>query len=105
MLIKSSTELVRQQNSALVLATLRRLGPLSHTDISEHTGLASATVSAITAELERAGVIEKAEQQVPSGRGRPRVLFAQRRDSGFLIAVRISSDVVAIFAGRLFRPV
>lgn len=105
MLTKSSTELVRQQNSALVLAALRRMGPLSHTDISEHTGLASATVSAITAELERAEVIEKAEQQAHSGRGRPRVLFAQRRDSGFLIAVRISSDVVQYslvdYSGRL----
>ena len=105
MLTKSSTELVRQQNSALVLATLRRMGPLSHTDISEHTGLASATVSAITAELERVAVIEKAEQQPTSGRGRPRVLFAQRRDSGFLIAVQISSDVVQYslvdYSGRL----
>ncbi|MBB5534370.1 ROK family transcriptional regulator [Rhizobium giardinii] len=105
MLSKSSTELVRQQNSALVLAALRRMGPLSHTDISEQTGLASATVSAITAELERAEVIEKAEQQPHGGRGRPRVLFAQRRDSGFLIAVRISSDVVEYslvdYSGRL----
>jgi predicted NBD/HSP70 family sugar kinase len=105
MLSKSSTELVRQQNSALVLAALRRMGPLSHTDISEQTGLASATVSAITAELERAEVIEKAEQQPHGGRGRPRVLFAQRRDSGFLIAVRISSDVVQYslvdYSGRL----
>jgi predicted NBD/HSP70 family sugar kinase len=105
MLTKSSTELVRQQNSALVLAALRRMGPLSHTDISEQTGLASATVSAITAELERAEVIEKAEQQAHSGRGRPRVLFAQRRNSGFLIAVRISSDVVQYslvdYSGRL----
>ena len=105
MLTKSSTELVRQQNSALVLATLRRLGSLSHTDISEHTGLASATVSAITADLERIGVIEKAEQQAHSGRGRPRVLFAQRRESGYLATVRISSDAVQYslvdYGGRL----
>jgi predicted NBD/HSP70 family sugar kinase len=94
MLTKSSTELVRQQNSALVLASLRRYGPLSHTDISNHTGLASATVSAITADLERSRVIEKLEQQAAATRGRPRVLFGQRRDSGYLIAVRISSDIV-----------
>lgn len=105
MLTKSSTETVRQQNSALVLAALRRLGPLSHTEISEHTGLASATVSAITAELERTEVIEKAELQPHSGRGRPRVLFSQRRDSGFLVAVRISSDIAQYslvdYSGRL----
>jgi predicted NBD/HSP70 family sugar kinase len=94
MLTKSSTELVRQQNSALVLASLRRHGPLAHTDISQHTGLASATVSAITADLERAEVLERREQQAPASRGRPRVIFGQRREAGYLIAVRISSDMV-----------
>lgn len=94
MLMKSSTELVRQQNSALVLASLRRHGPLAHTDISRHTGLASATVSAITAELEKAEVLERREQQVSAARGRPRVIFGQRRTAGYLAAVRISSDQV-----------
>ncbi|HEV7306884.1 ROK family transcriptional regulator [Ensifer sp.] len=94
MLTKSSTELVRQQNSALVLAALRRAGNLSHTEISAETGLASATVSAITADLEKSGVLAKAEQHVQGGRGRPRVLFTPRRDYGFVVVVRISSDVV-----------
>ncbi|MBB3390318.1 putative NBD/HSP70 family sugar kinase [Rhizobium sp. BK275] len=94
MLTKSSTELVRQRNSVLVLATLRRHGPLAHTEISDHTRLSSATVSAITADLERAQIIEKSEQQPASGRGRPRVLLRQRRDCGYLIVVIISSDAV-----------
>ncbi|MHB0952872.1 MAG: ROK family transcriptional regulator [Allorhizobium sp.] len=94
MLTKSSTEMVRQQNSALVLSSLRRHGPLAHTDIAASTQLASATVSAITAELERMGAIERHEQQVSGSRGRPRVLFARKRDYCYLIAVRISSDNV-----------
>src|SRR5690606_22818479 len=94
MLAKSSTELVRQQNSALVLSVLRREGRLSHTQISEATGLSSGTVSAITAELERSAIIEKIEQQAASGRGRPRVLFSQRRDCGYLITVVVSSDII-----------
>ncbi|QWW66787.1 ROK family transcriptional regulator [Rhizobium sp. WYJ-E13] len=94
MLTKSSTELVRQRNSVLVLATLRRHGPLAHTEISDFTRLSSATVSAITADLERAQIIEKSEQQAASGRGRPRVLLRQRRDCGYLIVVIISSDAV-----------
>ena len=105
MLTKSSTELVRQQNSVLVLSALRRGGAASHTELSTRTGLASATVSAITADLERAGVLEKSEQQALGGRGRPRVLFSQRRDCGYLIAVRISSDTVQYslvdYSGRL----
>jgi predicted NBD/HSP70 family sugar kinase len=94
MLAKSSTELVRQQNSALVLSALRRRGRLAHTEIADATGLASATVSAITAELERAGIIEKIEQQQAAGRGRPRVQFSQRRDCGYIVTVIISSDAI-----------
>jgi predicted NBD/HSP70 family sugar kinase len=94
MLTKSSTELVRQRNSVLLLATLRRHGPLAHTEISDFTRLSSATVSAITADLEKAQVIEKSEHQAASGRGRPRVLLRQRRDCGYLIVVIISSDAV-----------
>ncbi len=105
MLTKSSTELVRQQNSGLVLSALRRHGKLAHTEISDFTRLSSATVSAITAELERAGIIVKSESQAPSGRGRPRVLFEQRRDCAYLIVVILSSDAVQYslvdYSGRL----
>lgn len=105
MLAKSSTELVRQKNSALVLSALRRHGPLAHTELSDFTKLSSATVSVITADLERAQIIEKAEQQPANGRGRPRVLFSQRRDCGYLIVVVISSDAVQYslvdYTGRL----
>lgn len=94
MLTKSSTEMVRQQNSVLVLSSLRRHGPLAHTDIAATTGLASATVSAITADLERTGALERHEQHVSGGRGRPRVLFARKRDHRYLITVRISSDTL-----------
>jgi predicted NBD/HSP70 family sugar kinase len=91
---KSSTELVRQRNSVLVLRALRRHGPLAHTEISDSTGLSSATVSAITADLERAQLIVKTEQQATAGRGRPRVLFSQRRDCGYIVIVVISSDAI-----------
>ncbi|SCB57038.1 Sugar kinase of the NBD/HSP70 family, may contain an N-terminal HTH domain [Rhizobium aethiopicum] len=105
MLTKSSTELVRQRNSVLVLSVLRRHGALAHTEISDFTGLSSATISAITADLERAQIIEKSEQQAASGRGRPRVLLRQRRDCGYLIVIVISSDAVQYslvdYAGKL----
>lgn len=94
MLAKSSTEIVRQQNSGLVLAALRRHGSLSHTDLSDRTGLSSATVSAITADLERHHIIAREEQAPSTGRGRPRVSFTHRRKSAYLVAVRISSDVL-----------
>ncbi|MCJ7996449.1 ROK family transcriptional regulator [Rhizobium cremeum] len=90
----SSTEIIRRQNSALVLSALRRGGRLAHTELSAATGLSSATVSAITAELERAEILVKSEHQPVGGRGRPRVLFEPRRNCGYLIVVSISSDAL-----------
>ncbi|XUY26113.1 ROK family protein [Agrobacterium sp. rho-8.1] len=101
----ASTELVRQQNSLRVLSALRRHGNLSHTDLAGLTGLASATVSAITADLERFTLIERTEQQAASGRGRPRVLFQPNRHFGYVAVVVISSDAVQYslvdFTGKL----
>ena len=94
MLTKSSTELVRQRNSVLVLRALRHQGAMAHTEIADFTKLSSATVSVITADLERAQIITRSEQLPASGRGRPRVLFSQRRNCGYLIVVIISSDAV-----------
>ncbi|MCM2442653.1 ROK family transcriptional regulator [Agrobacterium vitis] len=92
MLMKSSTEQIRRQNSALVLAALRIEQAMSHTQIAAVTGLASATVTAITSELEQAGVIERHEQQIAGARGRPRVALSRRRDFAYVMSVRISSD-------------
>jgi predicted NBD/HSP70 family sugar kinase len=91
---RASTDLVRQANSVLVLSQLRRLGRVAHTELAAATGLSSATVSAITADLEAQGIIERMEQQAAGGRGRPRVLFGQRRECGHVIAVIISSDAI-----------
>ncbi|MDA5633450.1 MULTISPECIES: ROK family transcriptional regulator [Rhizobium/Agrobacterium group] len=101
----ASTELVRQKNSLSVMTALRLHGSLSHTDMSSFTGLASATVSAITMELERAGLILRKEQLAATGRGRPRILFAPRGAFCHVAIVIISSDSVQYslvdYAGKL----
>ncbi|MCZ7468903.1 ROK family protein [Agrobacterium sp. O3.4] len=101
----ASTELVRQKNSLSVMAALRLHGSLSHTDMSSFTGLASATVSAITMELERTGLILRKEQLAATGRGRPRILFAPRGAFCHVAIVIISSDSVQYslvdYAGKL----
>lgn len=91
---RAGTEQLRRHNLAVVLAALREEGGLSHTELSERTGLASATVTAVTGDLERAGAIERQEQSGSGGRGRPRVLFARRRRFSHVVAVQISSDAL-----------
>ena len=73
MLIKSSTELVRQQNSALVLTALRRHGPLAHTELSDHTGLVVRDDIG-DHRRSRAGADHRKDRAAGGlGRGRPRV--------------------------------
>jgi predicted NBD/HSP70 family sugar kinase len=91
---KPGTEQLRRQNLLTVLAALRRSGAMSHTGLSGVTGMASATVTAVTADLERAGVIERQEQAASGGRGRPRVMLSRRRGLAHVAAVQISSDAV-----------
>ena len=94
MLMKAGNETLRIQNRALVLSTMRELGPVAHTEISEWSGLASATVSAITAELLQQKVILRQEQSPASGRGRPRVSFVQNPHCAYIAAIRIVYDAV-----------
>lgn len=91
---KPGAEFLRRQNMLAVLGVLRLKAALSHTELSELTGLASATVTAVTVDLEKAGAIERQEQSAPSGRGRPRVLFERSASYGYAVAVQISSDAM-----------
>ncbi|MGB7334525.1 MAG: ROK family transcriptional regulator [Salaquimonas sp.] len=94
MLMKAGSDTLRTHNRALVLSTMRQLGPVSHTEISEWSGLSSATVSAITHELEQQKIIIRQEQKPSSGRGRPRVAFVQNAECAFIATVRILYDAV-----------
>ncbi len=90
----SSTEMLRHQNRAHVLAGLRELGPSAHTTLSEWSGLSSASVSSITAELEAEGVLAKLEHVASSGRGRPRVLLGPNATFAYVAAIRITTEAV-----------
>lgn len=94
MLMKASTETLRRQNRGLILSALRRLGSVSHTEVSQWTGLSSATVSTIMTELEKEGIILRVELAHTSGRGRPRVKFQQNPDCAFIAVVRVTSELV-----------
>jgi len=89
-----TTEGLRHRNRALVLASLRALGPASHTEIADHSGLASSTITVITSEFLAEGVIEKVQQAPASGRGRPRVLLSLKSDFGYFAFIQISSGQV-----------
>ena len=75
-------ETIRRQNRSTVLAILRTNGQMSRTKISQTTGLSAATVTAITADLLKAGVLVSLDDvdQSPTPRGRPRIVLSFNPD-------------------------
>lgn len=82
----------RGGNRLRVVDALRRHGRLSRADIARHTGLSRSTVSALVAELERAGaVVEQAigdeGGQRARGQGRPPILLALDASAGAALGI------------------
>jgi predicted NBD/HSP70 family sugar kinase len=65
----AATELLRRQNTALLLRSLRQSGPLSRAALAQATGLAKATVSTIVADLHGSGVVREAPAAPTDGDG------------------------------------
>ncbi|MEM8553374.1 MAG: ROK family transcriptional regulator [Pseudomonadota bacterium] len=99
----------RSQGRHAILRELRRRGPVARVDLADSTGMSQATVTAITAELLRAGLIEEKQTEKPSGgdvrRGRPRVGLQVRGEARLVAGVKIADRTISAalvdFAGRL----
>lgn len=94
----ASTERLRRQNAALVLRSLRQLGPATRAELAQRTALAKATVGVIVAGLEEAGAVTEssAESEVRSGaRGRPGRPVALRGEPWVGLGLELNVDYVA----------
>jgi len=109
--IASSND-VRQMNRQRVLATVRRDGPSSRTDIGLRTGLSAATVSAITSDLLSEGVLSRqpsktgtGQERQGTGRGRPQVALAINPSAAMVCAVYFQVNFISAsmfdYAGSL----
>lgn len=94
-----------------VLDTIRHAGQIARIDISRATGFSPATVTAITAELLNAGLIEEtvptgkpADKPVTVRRGRPRVTLklrgASQRIAGLKVAQAALTVMILDFEGN-----
>ena len=102
----SSTEEVRRRNAAVVLRSLRQLGPATRAELAQRTGLAKATVGVIVAGLEAAGAVcEEASRSGARGRpGRPVALSGERWVGlGLELNVDYVAAVVLDLAGEVRR--
>ena len=91
----TTTRDIRRRNRSSLLTTLFRDGPLSRLELSQLTGLSTATVSTVTADLLTDGIIAEAGQ-VESAGGRPRVLLRLNPGYGYLIGVDVGETGVTV---------
>ncbi|HVX80194.1 MAG TPA: ROK family protein [Devosiaceae bacterium] len=102
----AAADLVRRQNRSLVLATLRRDGPMSRTRLASTTGLSHASISAIGNELINQHVlVDEGEVAEPGARGRPavRVSFNRRACHAIIVELDVNQARFSLvdYAGTL----
>ncbi|MER7394643.1 ROK family transcriptional regulator [Streptomyces sp. NPDC000151] len=86
---------LRRGNRATLLRRLYFEGPLSRQELAAHTGLSSASISNVTAELLADGLLEEAGS-VDSDGGRPRTLLRVPPGAGSLIGVDVGETRIRV---------
>jgi predicted NBD/HSP70 family sugar kinase len=89
-----ATSVIRAQNTALLLRMLWRERQLTRVEIAKRSGLSHSTVSAIVAELERAGLVQSLGSLASRGGRRPQ-LIGFRDDCFALIGIEIGARHVS----------
>jgi predicted NBD/HSP70 family sugar kinase len=92
---RTTTRDIRRRNRSILLSKLFFDGPLSRLELGQITGLSSATVSTVTAELLEDCLIVEAGQ-VESAGGRPRVLLRVDPEYGLVVGVDVGETCVTI---------
>jgi predicted NBD/HSP70 family sugar kinase len=92
---RTTTRDIRRQNRSALLSKLFFDGPRSRLELSQLTGLSSATVSTVTAELIDDRLVVEAGQ-VESNGGRPRVLLRVDPSFGYVIGVDVGETGVTV---------
>src|SRR5215467_245033 len=91
----TTTRDIRRQNRSVLLSKLFFDGPLSRLELSQLTGLSSATVSTVTGELLDDQLVVEAGQ-VESNGGRPRVLLRVDPAYGYTVGVDVGETGVTV---------
>jgi predicted NBD/HSP70 family sugar kinase len=79
---------IKRQNRRLLLETVRRRGPSSRAELARELGLTKSTVSSLTQELIREGLLSEGTPQA-SGTGRPGILLELRPQGALALGVEL----------------
>ena len=90
----------REQGRHILLREIERRGPIPRIDLSQNTGISRATVTTVTAELLRDGLIEEIPRDSDSAtdmkRGRPRVDLKIASDAHLVAGIKVSGHSISL---------
>lgn len=93
-------------SEARAVASIRKLGPISRTDIADITGYSRSKITSVVNQLTRAGILEEIGDGESNGGRRPRVLNF-KPDFGYIVGVDMgatSLDIaLANFNGQIIE--
>jgi predicted NBD/HSP70 family sugar kinase len=99
-----SPEQIGHQTRDRILRALRVHGPQARVDLSAIVGMSPATVSGVTGELVRAGIMRESLERDSAGeagrsRGRPKVTIELVPETAHVIAVKLSINEIQVAVG------
>ena len=90
----------REQGRHILLREIERRGPIPRIDLSHNTGISRATVTTVTAELLRDGLIEEiprdSENAPDTKRGRPRVDLKIASAAHLIAGIKVSDRSISL---------
>lgn len=88
----------REQGRRVLLREIERHGQIPRIDLSQVTGISRATVTTITADLLRDGLIEEVprEDGTDARRGRPRVDLKLAADAHLVAGIKVSDTTISL---------
>lgn len=82
---------MRDLNRAAILALIGQQGPIARVAIARELALSPATVTAVTRDLLREGLVREVDQ-APSNGGRPAILLGLDAEAAHAIGLKVSPD-------------
>jgi len=93
------SEILRSNTRLHILDAIRRAGRVARIDLAQTTQVSQATVTTVTAELIKQGLIEETPRTEASGdvrRGRPRVDLKLRADAHMVAGLKVGDASISI---------
>jgi predicted NBD/HSP70 family sugar kinase len=97
----TSRDALRSRNLQAVLDAIHRFGPISRSDLRDLLGLSGASLTSLTADLIRSGIVVEAREGHSDRVGRKPILLAIAYDSAVVAGVKVADRVATLVLTNL----